>query len=365
PVTGQTNGGHSLLRQAFLPAPEIITWLTGSYQPPAGLEDAVRLSAADDLLLSAGLLPETGLDVDLIRDTRPVVILHGQDDLQQNETARYLSASLNRPLLTVDIARVKEALIADGALADYVLRDAMLNGAMPHFLNWEALSTEAGLQQALFERINHLDEPVILQSKTVWQINRNGSRQIKPALWVKCDLPNTSQRLQLWKSFLSSEAGLADPELEILAGQFTLTSSQIRNAVYTARDAALQENRPISTADLYAAARQHSSHHLESLAVKIPPRYGWNDIVLPEDEMSTLHEIAETVRWRSVVLEEWGVGQRLMPNAGISALFAGPSGTGKTLAAQVIAAELKMDLYKIDLSTVVSKYIGETEKNLE
>src|SRR5690606_17973906 len=102
-----------------------------------------------------------------------------------------------------------------------------------------------------------------------------------------------------------------------------------------------------------------------TLATKIQPRYKWEDIVLPEDGIQSLRELANTIRWRTVVLDEWGVGKRLMPYAGVSALFAGPPGTGKTLAAQVIAAELRMDLYKIDLSTVVSKYIGETEKNLE
>ena len=365
PINNPGGAGHSLLRQAYLPAPEIITWLIGAYHAPAGFEGAVHLSDTAESVLPAGLLPETELNADLIREASPVVILYGQDDLQQTETARYLSAALNQPLLTVDISKVAEPHFSDGTLIDYVLRDALLNGAIPQFINWDALPAEAGLQQALFQKINLLDIPVILQSRSIWQINRNGSRHIKPVQWVKCDLPNSTQRFQLWRNLLSDEDGPTAQEIDILSGQFTLTSNQIRNAVYTARDTALQQNRTITTADLYDAARMHSSHHLESLAVKIPPRYGWNDIVLPEDEMTTLHEIAETVRWRSVVLEDWGVGQRLMPNAGISALFAGPSGTGKTLAAQVIAAELKMDLYKIDLSTVVSKYIGETEKNLE
>ena len=109
----------------------------------------------------------------------------------------------------------------------------------------------------------------------------------------------------------------------------------------------------------------YSSHHLDNLAIKIKPRYNWQDIVLPENEITILHEIVNTVRGQAMVLEKWGLSTKLVSSAGVSALFGGPPGTGKTLAAQVIAAELGMDLYKIDLSTVVSKYIGETEKNLE
>jgi len=123
--------------------------------------------------------------------------------------------------------------------------------------------------------------------------------------------------------------------------------------------------RPLQIGDLYEAARQCSGHQLDQLAVKVEPRFGWNDIVLPEDEIAALHEIVSMVRDRTLVLETWGLGRKLVSSKGISSLFAGEPGTGKTLAAQVIAKELGMDLYKIDLSTVVSKYIGETEKNLE
>ena len=117
--------------------------------------------------------------------------------------------------------------------------------------------------------------------------------------------------------------------------------------------------------DLYSAARVHSSTFLGGLARKIEPRYTWQDIILPADQLSMLREIVMTVRGRPVVLDEWGVGEKLVASSGIPILFSGSPGTGKTMAAEVIANELELDLYKIELSTVVSKYIGETEKNLE
>jgi SpoVK/Ycf46/Vps4 family AAA+-type ATPase len=100
------------------------------------------------------------------------------------------------------------------------------------------------------------------------------------------------------------------------------------------------------------------------LAQKITPKYTWKDIVLPEDVLQQLYAICDQVKYRHMVYGEWGFDQKLSLGKGLNALFSGPSGTGKTMAAEIIANELQLDLYKIDLSTVVSKYIGETEKNL-
>jgi AAA+ superfamily predicted ATPase len=115
--------------------------------------------------------------------------------------------------------------------------------------------------------------------------------------------------------------------------------------------------------DVNAAVRRLASGHLDRLARKIRPRRTWDDLVLPTEQLSQLHELVDRYRHRDKVFEEWGF--KAFPSAGLVALFAGQSGTGKTLTAEIIAADLGLDLYKIDLSSVVSKYIGETEKNLE
>jgi len=116
-------------------------------------------------------------------------------------------------------------------------------------------------------------------------------------------------------------------------------------------------------AQLPAAVRRLAGGHLDSLAVRIRPRRTWLDLVLPPDHTARLHELAARYRGRDTVYQRWGFSP--LPSTGVVALFSGPSGTGKTLAAEVIAGELGLDLYKVDLSSVVSKYIGETEKNLE
>ena len=154
-------------------------------------------------------------------------------------------------------------------------------------------------------------------------------------------------------------------EVDALAGQFVLTSDQIRAAVNNAFHRARQEQIPLNGNQLFLAAREYSNTRLNKLARKVEPKYTWPDIILPHDQLLILRELVQTIRLRPRVLDDWGVGHKLVPSSGVTALFAGPPGTGKTMAAEVIARELRQDLYKIDLSGVISKYIGETEKNLE
>ena len=120
----------------------------------------------------------------------------------------------------------------------------------------------------------------------------------------------------------------------------------------------------ITLHDLYEAARLQSNGKLSTLARKIKPCYAWDDIVLPPDRLQQLREICNCVKYRPVVFGQWGFDGKLALGKGLNVLFAGPPGTGKTMAAEIIAGELALDLYKIDLSAMVSKYIGETEKNL-
>src|SRR4029077_1993467 len=117
--------------------------------------------------------------------------------------------------------------------------------------------------------------------------------------------------------------------------------------------------------ELWNACRSLARPRLEDLAERIVPCAGWDDLVLPEAQKLILRHLAAQVRQRLKVYESWGFSDKSQRGLGLSALFAGPSGTGKTLAAEVMAGELRLDLYRIDLSAVVSKYIGETEKNLK
>ena len=146
--------------------------------------------------------------------------------------------------------------------------------------------------------------------------------------------------------------------------QFNLGLAGIHAASIEVLESLSQERGDVPEAALWEACRVQARPRLDNLAQRIEPAATWEDLVLPESQRRMLREIAAHVRQRTKVYEAWGFAAKGSRGLGISALFAGDSGTGKTMAAEVLANELRLDLYRIDLSQVVSKYIGETEKNL-
>jgi SpoVK/Ycf46/Vps4 family AAA+-type ATPase len=146
---------------------------------------------------------------------------------------------------------------------------------------------------------------------------------------------------------------------------FRLTPEQADRARAAAELQATAMGEPVTLSHLAAGARAQNASGLERLALRISPRAGFDDLVLPETVFRQLHDIVARVRYRSRVLGEWGMRRSAGKGRGVTALFAGDSGTGKTLSAEVVAGALGLDLYVIDLATVIDKYIGETEKNLD
>ncbi|MBN1147937.1 MAG: ATP-binding protein [Anaerolineales bacterium] len=361
--------GAHLLSQELAPDPALISWLLGHYQPHAELGAQARLlNTAED----SAVPPMQPKAWEYLASTvsqgaeSPILVFYGPDRQGQQAAARQVSALLGQPLLAVEAG----ALVSEGASAAAIvrlaLRDARMNGATPVLLGWEAcLADDSAPPPAVLSDLCEYPGLVILAGARAWQA-RGLPRQRRLA-WVEFPTPAYAQRRALWQQFLGGNARGQPTQatIDLLAGQFLFTSGQIQDACAAAIDAATQRGEALDNQHLFAAARAHSNPNLANLARKIDPRYTWSDIVLPDDQVSILKEIVNTVRGRSRVLDEWGVGLKLASSRGVTLLFSGPPGTGKTMAAEVITAELGLDLYKIDLSTVVSKYIGETEKNLE
>ncbi|MFD4000288.1 AAA family ATPase [Streptomyces rubiginosohelvolus] len=164
---------------------------------------------------------------------------------------------------------------------------------------------------------------------------------------------------------LSAAHAAADDTLIEAAAAYRLDSGQLRRAATVASRLAVLGPRPVTPEDLRAAVRAQNGAGLERLARRIEPGVGWDDLVLPPATRTQLAELALRARHRETVLGQWRMRPGGGRGRGVIALFAGESGTGKTMSAEVVAADLGMELYVVDLSTVVDKYIGETEKNLE
>ncbi len=197
-----------------------------------------------------------------------------------------------------------------------------------------------------------------------------GARTWDPA-WARdvpfiCEapIPDAAHRAELWRRNLNGDT---PPGLD-LAGtmaQFRLTAEQVHRAARAARMEAHAREVPLDEDELKAGARAQNAAGLERLARRIQPAVGFADLVLPPDTMAQLKELLTRARYREQVLDVWKMGGPSARRRGLTALFAGPSGTGKTMAAEVLAGELGLDLYTVDLATVVDKYVGETEKNLD
>ena len=197
-----------------------------------------------------------------------------------------------------------------------------------------------------------------------------GSRSWDPA-WARdvpfvCEapVPDVVQRAELWRRNLNGDT-LPGLDLAGAMAQFRLTAEQVQRAARAARMEAHARDVPLDEDELKAGARAQNAAGLERLARRIQPAVGFDDLVLPPDTMAQLRELLTRARYREQVLDVWKMGGPSARRRGLTALFAGPSGTGKTMAAEVLASELGLDLYTVDLATVVDKYVGETEKNLD
>jgi hypothetical protein len=282
---------------------------------------------------------------------RPVLNLVGGVGSGRHVFAEAVCATLGLDLYELDL----EALPADRAERDSLLRavdrDAVLS-AFAVYVDASASPDDPKLADIVRDR----ESFVIAASAAALHLRRAD-------VMVEVSAPTPSTTYQRWATALGSDLPAGDEALDV-AEQFAFGPRSIQRAAAVARQQATAEGRHVAAPDLVQASRRQAGSALDDLARRIEPRYDWDDIVLPADLSDQLHEIAGQVGRRYQVYERWGFGAKHARGRGITVLFAGPSGTGKTMAAEVLANDLGLDLYRIDLAGVVSKYIGETEKNL-
>jgi hypothetical protein len=186
----------------------------------------------------------------------------------------------------------------------------------------------------------------------------------RPTMLLDIERPTSAEQKEFWNRILSSDERL---HVDHLVGQFSFnlpTIKQIAEEGHRYSQDIVGNEENTSTSPHWAVARHTIRSAMDGLAQRLETRATWDHLVLPEEQLKQLHQIITQVRLRSQVYKEWSFEEVSARGLGISALFSGESGTGKTLTAEVLANALHLDLYRIDLAAVVSKYIGETEKNL-
>ncbi|MEM9538864.1 MAG: ATP-binding protein [Cyanobacteria bacterium P01_E01_bin.42] len=283
----------------------------------------------------------------------PLIQLCGYESEAKYEIARYACDRLDfslMPISTINLPSGAEELYQ---LRQRWEREAILSNAVLFIECDDLSSNDVAKEASLLQSIAQFRTRAIVSSE-----ERKTFRHRDTISFDIQGLPHAEKR-HLWEMHLGETIGELNGHLEPLIAQFNLDSQTIRGAC-----ASMQHPEVDPTTQLWEFCRLQARPRLDNLAQRMESSATWDDLVLPEREKKILQDISAQVKQRFRVYEEWGFSGKGRRGLGISALFAGASGTGKTMAAEVIAKEFNLDLYRIDLSAVVSKYIGETEKNL-
>ena len=386
----------ALTRDAALPAQGLLRRLAGSERNASTNAGLAIHSALPDFLLGLGFCDHSGacelqsrvqlapqrealdqaLRSRLQRTARawtrdagaaPIWILHGRDEALRRNAVAALCRMLDLNMLTLDVTALPRRYedVAD-ALHDALLRQRLI---------------DAGLRLAGIDKL-HDGEGRLAPEVLVAVRNLRRARPV----FVDCESPgelaeilrdthvisigvrelDRHGRSVAWQRALATRRMAASPQaIEAVANGFALTSEQISRAAQAIADEhGDEEPLDISAAQLATAARAYSDQSIARIAQRLDLPFEWNDLVLPPVTIRRLRDIVHAIRDRHLVFGDWGFSRR-SGGFGLRILFAGPSGTGKTMAAATIARELRVDIYRIDISQTVSKYIGETEKNLD
>jgi len=290
--------------------------------------------------------------------TLPIVQLCGSEAVSKRTIAAEACKSLGLNLGVISAAAVPPSPGEIDSLIRLWEREAVLSSSALLVDCDEMDTADVVRERAITQLIERTNGAIIITS--------NERRRTWQRLMITFDIskPTAGEQRAIWQGALGTAASNLNGNMDALVSQFNLSTKTIHNTCVEALGNCLISNDKDLGNMLWDACRAQARPRLDDLAQRIEPVVAWDDLVLPEPQRQILREIAVHVRKRSKVYEDWGFATKGSCGLGISVLFTGASGTGKTMAAEVLANELHLDLYRIDLSQVVSKYIGVTEKNL-
>ncbi len=311
--------------------------------------------------------------VDYYRDTgrdklNKVFYFYGPKGVGKTEQVNTICRRLGLPLIIVDMERM---LLADSfeELIRRIERQARIINAALCLKNTNLLLKDAVLHGKL-DSLLYLLQTSISLTFILGQSEWNPADTNYDFTFIKAEFPHPTgtERKKIWEQHSGQYSLDNSVDLDKLSENFRFTQGQIKTALKLGESRSVW-NRPesglIANDDLYSSCYAQSNKKLGKLAARIKALCTMKMLVLPEEQMEQMQEICNQVKYRSLVYEKWGFEKRLSLGKGLNILFSGPPGSGKTMAAEVIANEIGLEIYKIDVSQVVSKYIGETEKNLE
>jgi SpoVK/Ycf46/Vps4 family AAA+-type ATPase len=294
---------------------------------------------------------------------------HGPYGSEKVDVAYAVSREIRNSMVVIDLQALFHSNLLFELGLDLAFREHNIRPACIYFKNCDFLfddENNAHLKKFFLDKLDDHSWLSFLDSAEPLPVHGEFSNQ--RLISIEFPVPGYNIRKDLWQNHLKNHKLSEDTDIREIANKYNLTAGQIKDIVATASTYALwrdSDNAVITQKDIEEACHIHSNQKLSKLAVRVKPKHVWEDLVLEAPVKNKLKDLVSMFKYKHVVYDEWGFDDKLSLGKGISALFYGEPGTGKTLAAEIIANELSMDMYKVDLAAVVSKYVGETEKNLD
>ncbi len=357
--------GETPVAQRKVSVPErVVAFLRGDcefrgegFRHVAAMVPALRLEATPAIAALRGML---------IAGEHPIVVV-GPALIGKLTAIAAAAAELGKSVLAAELEGLLATPDPVGMLAE-LLRERRLLGAVLVVRAGEADAARPlppALERELLEAARGGELILTARESTASQTSQTGLlRKLRAPKLVRIGLPTAEVQLRLWRAQLQQHAGWSALDAASIVRRYPLGPGDICEAAGAAGSIATVERRAVTANDLVAAARARVQHQLGEVAELVHTTLSWQDLVLREEVVQRILEVVAAVRFREQVLGRWGFAAKLPYGRSVTTLFSGPPGTGKTMVATLIAKELGLELFRIDLSKVVSKWIGETEKNL-
>jgi len=316
-----------------------------------GVASVVCPIATSELIVDATVVEQID---EALAEVEGFVLLTGRIGLGRRSLLVAAAAREGHEVLQIDCRALSGVRDVVRRQLRVIARELTLLQRVPVFVHLEALAERGDIP----DRLDLLDQEI--SGLVLATANRAVARHWKrvPTV-IEVAPPTTAERAKLWSRAIP-EASSGDAEL--MATMYPLSPALILAAGTVARRRARKS--AMTTTHIAAGVRSVLDDRLVGLATRIDVTQSWSDLVVPEDQATALFELGARVRRRGVVYEKWGFGKKVGKGLGVTALFSGPPGTGKTMAACLVAKDLGVEIYRVELSKIVSKWIGETEQNL-
>ena len=361
----------SVTHRAIQPTFDLLSVLCGRSDLPPALQRCCQLvrgkATLDELVLddetskkfktfcdTARLAQERGQFADL-----PWVLAWGAVGAGKKTLAAKIAAFGGRPLMTIDPLAAEKGTLDD--LLRRAMRETLLRGAVLYVgpIGGELLQENA---RELAKRIEDFPGVMVLG---VEGFQPPRMRVDRPLQEVQLSMPNEATRLRVWEKMIPQEMRAEDVELASIARGFIMSPGEMRDCANEALSIARSEKgRKVAHLDLRAGVERRLRNELGEMARRLNVSAKWDDLVLSPDDLARVQEFISRKLYSNQVFNDWGYGERVGYGKGMIALFSGPPGTGKTMMAGLIAKALDLDIYQVDLAQIVSKWVGETEKQL-